>query len=90
MDRSCSSWTGMLKANRANSIKYLMLHDDDFLSALSAPARRALENRGITTLAELAKYTQAEILQLHGMGPASIPKLKKALQEKKLDFKKAI
>ena len=61
---------------------------DSFLSLLSAPARRALENKGILTLQQLADYNEKEILQLHGMGPRSIPKLRNALQEVGLSFKK--
>ena len=60
----------------------------DFLSILGAPARRALENEGIDSLKKLSAYTEADILKLHGMGPSSIPKLKDALKEKKLAFKK--
>lgn len=59
----------------------------DFLSSLSAPARRALENTGITTLTKLSKMGENEILKLHGMGPGSIPTLKEALKEKGLSFK---
>ncbi|MGR5899812.1 RNA polymerase alpha subunit C-terminal domain-containing protein [Bacillus cereus] len=58
-----------------------------FLSLLSAPARRALEHRGIQTVEELSKYSEKEILKLHGMGPASLPKLRKALEESGLSFK---
>ncbi len=58
-----------------------------FLSQLSAPARRALESKGIMTVADLAKFSEKEILSLHGMGPSSIPKLRSALQEKGLGFK---
>lgn len=61
---------------------------DGFLAVLSAPARRALEQQEITTLAQLSRYSESEILQLHGMGKASIPKLKAALAEKGLRFKK--
>jgi len=57
-----------------------------FLSALSAPARRALESEGITTLARLSQYTESEILRLHGVGPSSIPKLKAALRSQGLSF----
>lgn len=60
----------------------------DFLSVLSAPARRALENAGIKTLNKLSKKSEAEILQLHGMGPSTIPKLREALKQKGLSFKK--
>lgn len=43
---------------------------DGFLSILSAPARRAIENKGITTLQQLSKCTEEDILKLHGMGKA--------------------
>ncbi|WJE15173.1 RNA polymerase alpha subunit C-terminal domain-containing protein [Halobacillus sp. ACCC02827] len=58
-----------------------------FLSILAAPARRALENNGITSLETLSAYREEEILKFHGMGPSSIPKLKDALKEKGLAFK---
>ena len=61
---------------------------DGFQSQLAAPARRALENNGIKTLAQLSKYSEKELLSFHGMGKSTIPKLKKALQEKGLSFKK--
>lgn len=61
---------------------------DGFLSLLSAPARRALENKGITTLRKLSDFSEKEILKLHGMGPGSIPKLRSALREKGISFKK--
>lgn len=61
---------------------------DGFLSLLSAPARRALENIGVKNLKQLSKLKEMELLQLHGMGPASLPKLKQALQEEGLSFKK--
>ncbi|MDF2450203.1 MAG: hypothetical protein K0R26_2707 [Bacteroidota bacterium] len=50
-----------------------------FLSQLSAPARRALENAGIKTPAQLRKKTEKELLALHGMGPGSIPKIRAIL-----------
>jgi hypothetical protein len=62
--------------------------NDGFLSLLGAPARRALEHAGIKTPAELSRWSEAEILQLHGMGPSSIPKLRKVLESQKLTFRK--
>ncbi len=59
-----------------------------FLALLSGPARRALENANITTAAQLANKTEAEILQLHGMGKATIPILRSVLKSNKLLFKK--
>lgn len=59
-----------------------------FLSELSAPARRALEAAGIKTLQELSAKTEKEIMKLHGMGPASLPKLRSVLATIGLTFKK--
>ncbi|MFS0690667.1 RNA polymerase alpha subunit C-terminal domain-containing protein [Sporosarcina sp. 179-K 8C2 HS] len=62
--------------------------DNGFLSSLSAPARRALENNGITSLQQLSAFSEKEILRFHGMGPASLPKLREALETNGLSFKK--
>ncbi|MCM4164642.1 MULTISPECIES: RNA polymerase alpha subunit C-terminal domain-containing protein [unclassified Arenibacter] len=61
---------------------------DGFLSLLPAPARRALESKNITSLNELSKFSEDDILNLHGIGPSSIPRLRKALEEKGLSFSK--
>ncbi len=62
---------------------------EGFLSLLSSPARSALLHYlGIDTLEKLSGYTEKEILALHGMGKASMPILRKALEEKGLTFKK--
>lgn len=53
--------------------------EEEFLAVLSAPARRALQNAGISTAAQLCKWSKKELLQLHGFGPASIPVLEKVL-----------
>ncbi len=60
---------------------------DGFLSKLSAPAVRALIGLGITDEAQLSKYSESEILALHGMGPSSIPKLRSALSSKGMSFR---
>ena len=61
---------------------------EGFLSLVSAPARRALESQGITTLKKLSKFSEEEILSLHGMGKTTIPKLTQALKEEGLEFRK--
>jgi hypothetical protein len=61
---------------------------EGFLSLLGAPARRALQNNGITTLDQLSQYSVKELLQFHGLGPSSIPRLTKSLKEAGLNFKK--
>jgi DNA-directed RNA polymerase alpha subunit len=52
-----------------------------------APARRALENKGIKTVKQLSQFTEREILALHGMGKTTIPKLQSALESEGLRFK---
>jgi len=61
---------------------------DDLPDTLAAPALRALLNAKIFNLSQLAKYTEEEILKLHGMGPISLAILRKALQTKGLKFRK--
>jgi len=55
---------------------------------LSAPALRALNNANINSLTELTKFSEKEILALHGMGPGSMPILRNALKNRKLKFRK--
>ncbi len=62
--------------------------DITFFVKVSAPAQRALQREGILTEDDLAKFSKADILKLHGVGPGSIPKLEAALAEKGLSFKK--
>ena len=59
-----------------------------FLSLLSGPARGALEHAGISTLMELSKHSEREVLALHGMGPKSLPTLQQALQDADMKFVK--
>ena len=61
---------------------------EGFLSYFAAPARRALENKGIKTVKQLSKFTQAEMMALHGIGPSSLPIFQKALKSEGLTFKK--
>lgn len=61
--------------------------DSGFLSKLSSPARSALVHEGIDTLQKLSKYTEKEILKIHGIGPASLPTMRTSLEEADLSFK---
>lgn len=58
-----------------------------FLAELSAPARRALERSGIDSLTKLAKRSEREILDLHGVGPSTLPKLRRSLAAAGLGFR---
>lgn len=55
--------------------------DSGLPPGLSAPATRALHGNGITTLAEVAAHSEAELLALHGVGPTAIRTLVAALQQ---------
>lgn len=59
---------------------------DGFLSVVSAPARRALESKGINSIQQLATFSKKELLQLHGIGPSAIPKLENELKKHGLAF----
>ncbi len=59
---------------------------DGFLSKIGAPARRALEAKGILTLAQLSNYTEQEIAVLHGIGRKAMNQFRLALEEKGLTF----
>ena len=60
---------------------------DGLLSLLAAPARRALQGRGIETVEQLSQFSKNEILNLHGMGKSSLPILENALEKEGLAFR---
>ena len=57
-------------------------------SRLASPTRRALQNAGIETAEDLANYTEEELLKLHGLGQASLPKIRLILEEAGLKSKR--
>ncbi len=61
----------------------------DNLPKLAAPAQRALASAGITQLEQLTKITEAELLQLHGMGKNALGTLREALKAQGLSFRKS-
>ena len=54
---------------------------------LSAPARRALINAKLTKIEHLKKITEKQLMSLHGIGPSSLPIIKKAMKKYKVSFK---
>jgi 3-methyladenine DNA glycosylase AlkD len=54
----------------------------DFPAGLSQPALRALAGAGYSRLDQLAKVSDAELRDLHGMGPKGIRILRAALKQK--------
>jgi hypothetical protein len=59
------------------------------LPRTSAPAQRALESIGITTLKQLTDVTEAELLMLHGMGPKAVRILREELKAKGWSFRES-
>ncbi len=62
--------------------------ESDLPAKLASPAQRALANAGIQNLAQLAKLSEAEIKDLHGIGPNALMALRAALKARGLSFKK--
>ncbi|MFI0713609.1 DNA-binding protein [Streptomyces inhibens] len=53
---------------------------------IGAPARRALERAGYLRLSQLAGASEAELRQLHGMGPKALGILRDALAAQGMSF----
>lgn len=60
--------------------------ESDLPVGLAQPARRALAGAGVQNLAQLTRFSEAEIKQLHGIGPNALSQLRSALAEKGLTF----
>ncbi|WP_155373838.1 helix-hairpin-helix domain-containing protein [Catellatospora vulcania] len=58
----------------------------DEIPKISAPANRALDLAGHTTLAAISQLTKKDLLDLHGVGPKAIRILREALAEHGLTF----
>ena len=56
------------------------------LPKIGAPATGALAAIGVTRLAETARFTERELLALHGVGPKAVRILREALAERGLSF----
>jgi predicted flap endonuclease-1-like 5' DNA nuclease len=56
----------------------------DGLPKIGAPATRALNNAGYTTLRQLAGVPRAELAKLHGMGPKALRIIEDNLAEQGL------
>jgi hypothetical protein len=53
---------------------------------LGKPAQRALAAAGYVRLEQLTKVSEAQLLQLHGMGPKALAQLRDALTKQGLAF----
>ncbi|HZZ80957.1 MAG TPA: helix-hairpin-helix domain-containing protein [Gemmataceae bacterium] len=69
-------------AKRAQANKMTASVKDALPPGLSQPALRALARAGYTSLAQLAKVDDAELLKMHGFGPKGIKTIRAALGRK--------
>ena len=60
--------------------------ESDLPAGLARPAQRALAAAGISSLAHLAKLSEAEVKRLHGIGPNALDQLRRAMGAKGLTF----
>ena len=64
-------------------------HDEresDLPVNLAKPARRALVEAGYWRLEQLTEISEAEVKQLHGVGPKALEQLRRALSTNGLSF----
>jgi len=57
------------------------------LPRIGRPATGALLAQGVTTLAQVAEWREADLLALHGVGPRAASILRAALDEAGLGFR---
>jgi hypothetical protein len=58
----------------------------DLPGGLAQPALRALHRAGIVSIEDLSKLSEAEVKNLHGIGPNALVRLKSALLAKHMTF----
>lgn len=56
------------------------------LPKLAAPAKRALESKGIAFLEDLSKLTENDIFALHGMGKNAMNTLAQEMQKEGVKY----
>lgn len=63
-----------------------MSDDDSDLPWIGRPARDALAVQGVTRLAQLAEWTEKDLLAIHGVGPKAISLLRPAMDDAGISF----
>jgi hypothetical protein len=61
---------------------------DHLPAGLSQPALRALDSVGVKRLKDLTRFTEGELLELHGMGPKAMTAIRAALTAENLALRK--
>lgn len=60
--------------------------ESDLPTGLAKPAQRALAAAGYLRLEQFTKLSEADVLQLHGMGPKALDLIRRALMAQGLSF----
>ncbi|MFC8922005.1 helix-hairpin-helix domain-containing protein [Cellulosimicrobium sp. NPDC057127] len=55
---------------------------EDLPATIGGPATRALLEAGVTSLSDVARLSDAELLALHGVGPKAVRLLRAAIAER--------
>jgi ERCC4-type nuclease len=66
--------------------KRMIQQESDLPIELSAPARRALVGAGYLRLEQLTRVSEAELKQLHGVGPKTLKQLRAVFETRGLSF----
>jgi hypothetical protein len=83
---SCCPLTDQPERRQASAAQTASIRDN-FPKGIAQPALRALCAAGWTTLDQLAAIREEQLLELHGMGPNAVRKLRDALRARGLDFR---
>lgn len=59
----------------------------DLPPAIGRPATRALAGAGLSSLEDVARHTESELLAMHGVGPKAIRILGEALGDRGMAFR---
>jgi hypothetical protein len=59
-----------------------------FPPGVGGPALRALSSAGIRSMADLARWTEADLARLHGMGPKALGALRSTLEASGRSFRR--
>jgi hypothetical protein len=83
--RDCPLTTS--KRKRAAADQMTASIKEHFPAGLAQPALRALAGAGYSRLDDLRKVKEADLLQLHGMGPQALEILRSALKNARMASK---
>lgn len=72
---------------RSSSSDEIKLEAEWLRIGLTGPARRALVEAKLYKVSDLRKVTEAELMELHGMGKSALARIKVIMNAKKIHFR---